>query len=494
MTVFFVASLAAEREVMPLRVLCLAAMAIALAQPGAPLDVSFQLSFVSVLSLVLAGEGWSRRWPVTRDEGWRRRLGRGVALAFAVPAAALLGTAPLVASWFNRLTPIGIVSNPLLVPLTATPATIIGLAGAAVSEISETLSRGTFALARWPLDGFRYGVELAAAVPFGSIRIVGLTLFELAIGYLLLGLPWIPKRARLCVALVACFAFAVDACAWCHERLWRDSLRVRFLDVGQGDAAVVEAAGGKVLVIDGGGFARGTFDVGERVVAPYLWSRKIARVDAIVASHGDWDHQGGLHFVASAFAPRQLWTVKLSAERKRLAALEKIATDAGAVVRPLAAGDIVSLGDDLQVECLNPPDVGEPSANDSSLVLRIRFGGTTLLFTGDVESSAETMIAGADATEPVTVMKVPHHGSGTSSGDRLLGWTAPRLAVISLAAGNHYGFPSSEVLRRYRRIGAGILRTDVDGSVWFESDGTAIDVRPFARSSRVFCSFFGALC
>jgi len=493
MTALLVASLGVGREVRPLRVLCLAATAIALARPGAPLDVSFQLSFVSVLALIVATDACARRWPAEPEATVAARLRRAALLAAVVPAAALLGTAPLVALHFNRWTPIGVMTNPILVPLAGTPATILGLGGAAMSAISEPVAGLVLGMARWPLDLFRFGVAIAAAVPHGNVRVPTPTLVEVALAYLFFALPWVPARARSAVTALLLSLAALDAAAWVRERSRADELRVRFLDVGQGDAAVIELPGGRVMVIDGGGFGRSAFDVGERVVAPYLWSRKIARVDVLVATHGDWDHQGGLHFLAAELAPRELWTVKLPAERKRLEPLERAAVAAGAMIRPLAAGDSLVLGE-VRIDCLNPPGNGDLSANDSSLVLRLRFRGVSFLFTGDVESAGESAIARPGAPQAVSVLKVPHHGSDTSSGEPLLRWARPDVAVFSLGAANVYGFPSPAVVARYRRIGAWPIRTDVEGSVWIEGTGHEILVRPFATSSPAPCSIFGVLC
>ena len=489
MTALFVLSLAAGREVKALRVLCLVAAAVGLVWPGAPLEVSFQLSFASVLSLILAGEQWSR-WCASR----RRRIRERVILALVVPAAALLGTAPLVALYFNRLTPIGLVTNPVLVPLSGTPATVIGLAGAAVSLLSEPIACSTFALAYWPLELLRLGATAAASLPFASVRVPTATLFELALLYGLLGLPWIPRERRRLVATVAVVALVIDGVCWAHERWCPGDVHVRFVDVGQGDSAVVELPGGAVAVVDGGGFARSSFDVGERVLAPYLWSRKIMRVDYLVASHGDWDHQGGLRFLAREFAPRELWVGARSEEQQRLAALADEVRAGGGTVHPLAAGDVALDAHGVRIECLHPPAGEALSANDSSLVLRLRFGEHAMLFPGDVESAGEGLLTSRFPPLAVSVLKVPHHGSATSSTEGLLRWANPGLAVFSLGAGNSYGFPHAAVVERYRRLGIRTLRTDRDGSVGVWSDGSRLDVRPTSEAIPSLCAILGALC
>ena len=494
MTALGVSSLVVGREVSPLRVLALAAGGIALMSPGAVLEISFQLSFASVLALILAGQAWSARPRPIAPPTRARRIGDVAVLALVVSAAALLGTSPLVVFHFNRLTPIGLLTNPILVPIAGTPATVLGLAGAAASLVSEPCARAVFGLAYWPLASLRWGAAAAAALPMASIRVPTPTLVEVGIAYVLLALPWIAPRRRPIVAAIALGALALDGAWWIRER-WLDSrLRVRFLDVGQGDAAVLELPGGEVLVVDGGGFGRSGFDVGERVVAPYLWSRKIRRVDVLVATHGDWDHQGGLHFLAREFAPRELWMSASAAEQGRLTALADSVRTSGGRVRVLHAGEAVYARRGVTIDCLHPPDAASVSANDSSLVLHLRFGRRSLLFTGDVEAAGEDAVTAGSAPLPVSVLKVPHHGSATSSGPALLRWARPEVAVFSLGAGNSYGFPQPAVLERYRKAGARMLRTDRDGSVWVSTDGESFEVRSTASATPALCAIAGVLC
>lgn len=495
MTTLFVACLGVGREAQPLRVLCLTAGSIALMRPGAPLEISFQLSFASVLALLLAGERWAKRRAAKPDAGTPLvRVGRHADLALRVAAAALIGTAPLVALHFNRLSLIGLLTNPILVPLAGTPATVLGLGGAASCWLSEPLARWCFALARWPLELLRCGAGFAAGMPLASIAVSTPTLLEVGLAYVWLGLPWTRSEWRRTVAILAVIATACDFAWWAHERLLRADLRVRFLDVGQGDAAVVELPRGEILVVDGGGLAGSRFDVGERVVAPYLRSRKIGRIDYLVATHGDWDHQGGLHHLVDAFFPRELWVTSSAAERKRLASLEEKVSRQGGRVRPVSAGEVPLEVGGVRVECLHPPAGGGPSSNDSSLVLRVSIETTAVLLTGDVEASGEEEVAARFAAEPTAVLKVPHHGSATSSGERFLRWAAPSVAVFSLGSGNGYGLPHPRIVERYAARGTRILRTDRDGSVWAESDGRGVAVRSQRDAWPPLCSLFGSLC
>jgi competence protein ComEC len=497
MTALLALALCVGRETQPLRVLCIAAGWIALLRPGSPLDISFQLSFVSVLALVLAENGWASRLPRTRPlvpptlmESLRSRA----TLALVVSSAALIGTAPLVALHFDRLSPIGLVTNPILVPLTGTPATVLGLVGAATSWLSDDLARTVFALASWPLDLLFVGTHLASAIPLSTISVPKPTVLEVGLCYASLAVGWMPSSRRRTAIAVLASVVALDAGAWGYERVLRRDLRLRVLDVGQGDSTVLELPRGKVMVIDGGGFGRSRFDVGERVVLPYLRSRKIGHVDYLVATHGDWDHQGGLHALARELAPEELWVPSAAGERDRLRRLESTVAAGGGTVRAIVAGDVPLTWDGVRVTCLNPPREGISSANDASLVLRIEFGETVMLFPGDVEAPAEHSLTRRFSPLPVDLLKAPHHGSSTSSGEALLEWARPRLVVFSVGAGNGYGFPASEVLARYRRLDAALVRTDRDGSVWVESDGARLRMRPRGEATAALCSLLGTLC
>jgi competence protein ComEC len=238
--------------------------------------------------------------------------------------------------------------------------------------------------------------------------------------------------------------------------------------VGEGDAAVVRFADGRVMLIDAGGAWRGGFDFGERVVARYLWSRKIMRVDYLVVSHPDLDHFGGMAFIARNFSPREFWApYAIKPEPTYTALLAEVAAEripvrfVNSSMKPLRVGDAV-------VRCLSPvPGEVERKDNNLSLVLRIGEGRQSALFTGDIEAAGErAMLERAGAAQlSATVLKAPHHGSRTSSSPALVAAVHPRIAVLSLGWRNIFGFPAPEVVDRYRASGARVFRTDLDGAV-----------------------------
>src|SRR5205814_7389396 len=148
-----------------------------------------------------------------------------------------------------------------------------------------------------------------------------------------------PRRGARALALVALAGLAADAAWWVHERFVAQRLRVTFLDVGQGDAAVLELPGGRVLVVDAGGFPGGDFDTGAAVVGPFLWSRKILRIDALAMTHAHPDHSGGLPYLLAHFRPREFWWTGVPGDGLEWDRLRAALAASGARVRILATGD-----------------------------------------------------------------------------------------------------------------------------------------------------------
>jgi competence protein ComEC len=259
--------------------------------------------------------------------------------------------------------------------------------------------------------------------------------------------------------------------------------RVTFLDVGQGDAALVETSDGHTMLIDGGS-ASDRYDIGKMVVAPLLWDRGIRRLDVVVATHPQLDHVGGLTFVLKRFQVGELWTNGVSRDAVFLHRLEEVVRTRGVPVR--AASNLdgeVSVGS-CQVRVLNPraPLMEGPgktagkSLNNQSVVLRLWCGAASFLFTGDVEREAENELIQADGNLNADVLKVPHHGARGSVYEPFLEAVHPRLAVVSVGRVNSYGHPSPVMVETYGRLGIPFLRTDRHGAVTVVDTPTGLQV------------------
>jgi competence protein ComEC len=256
---------------------------------------------------------------------------------------------------------------------------------------------------------------------------------------------------------------------------------VTFLDVGQGDAAVIHFPRGKVMVIDGGGTPDGSFDPGERIVAPYLWRMKRKKIDYLVNSHPHPDHLQGLIFLLENFEVGKIWNNGENAED--LSLTEKFLTLANGRRQTMGRGEVPQKIGGVRIEFLHPPLMRKKGqifrGNDASLVLRLTHGEVSFLFCGDVESAAEGEILRKWKNLSSTVLKVPHHGSKKSSTPKFLERVRPKFAVFTVKAGGRQRLPHPSVLERYEKIGAKTYRTDRDGTITIMTDGRDLRVQTF---------------
>ncbi|MBM4280311.1 MAG: DUF4131 domain-containing protein [Deltaproteobacteria bacterium] len=453
------------------------------ASPASVQDAGFLLSYAAVLGLVAAT-------PADRSD----EAGLLIAIRDGVVASVVAGlvTLPLSAWLFAQVAPAGLIANIVLVPVASAlqlPALLGGALGAVAdlpwlsflgAQAALLLEALVFGLA-----DLLPGVAALDAPPAGAAA--ALTLAAAGAAALLLA------RQRAAALLVVGGAAAVVVLAGHTPR----GLRVTFLPVGQGDAAVLELPDGRVFVVDGGGRvplepgldAAGRAAVlaepGTRVVVPYLRRRGIRRVDVLVLSHPHPDHAGGLHAVVDALPVGELWWAGDVAQ-------------AGALVKPLVCAvgaDRVRstpalLGThrfgDVVVDVLGPAPAEatatypELRANDNSLVLRFCLGATCVLLPGDVEHFGEEQLLTGDVDRlRAWVVKAPHHGSSTSSTPAFVAATHARHVVLCTGRDNQFGFPAPAVVERWRAAGARAWDTARHGETTFWLDGVDVHVRAF---------------
>ncbi|MGB9182262.1 MAG: ComEC/Rec2 family competence protein, partial [Pyrinomonadaceae bacterium] len=269
-------------------------------------------------------------------------------------------------------------------------------------------------------------------------------------------------------------------------------LHLDFLDVGQGDSALVTMPDGTTLLIDAGGrpvytqrrrsdeeenesatFERDTRSIGEAVVSEYLWWRGLDHVDYILATHADADHIDGLKDVARNFKVRAGLVARAPVNDAEFARFAAIVESRGVPLYLVGRGDAFDFGG-VKADVLWPPyttDTDAPSRNNDSVVLRLRFGERVFLLTGDAEKEAEENLIAAQDELKCDLVKVAHHGSRTSSTQAFVNATRPTLAIISVGLNSPFGHPHTEVLERWRLSGAQILTTGQSGTISVSTDG-----------------------
>jgi len=487
----FLASILIDRYRNPLNTLAFAAFIILLASPTALWDPSFQLSFSSVLGIiVLTPPLYRLLYPqdpltlLTPQKG--SKFKRGIALSFIASFAAIVVTSPIVAFHFHRVSTMGLASNAVIIPIVGLGVLPLGLLSLPLIPLfpsgSALLAQTAAALAH---GGIR-AMEMISSLPFAVGYLPGPTTLEMILFYAFItSLLWLKRPPLKKAALVLILALALlDLSYWGLRGYAANELRATFLDVGQGDCTLVEFPHGKRMLIDGGGLY-GDFDVGENVVAPFLWKRRILQVDYLMVSHPEPDHYKGLLFIAQHFRPREFWHSGLTSNASSYRELLTVIQKKGVRMVRVKDGFTRSIGK-VRLEALHPVEgwIAGGShkrgwVNNNSLVLRMAFGDHTFLFTGDIEGEAEMRLLNAGKDLRAQVLKVPHHGSKTSSTYSFVKEVSPRYAVFPLGYKNIFHFPSKKVVSRYESHGCQILRTDLDGAITVTSDGKKLQVKTY---------------
>jgi competence protein ComEC len=266
-------------------------------------------------------------------------------------------------------------------------------------------------------------------------------------------------------------------------------LHFDFLDVGQGDAALVTFPNGKTMLIDAGGkldyrnadddendFEPDVPRIGEMVVSEFLWERGISRIDMIVATHADADHIQGLTDVVRNFSVGHAYLGRVDDDpelKPLLAEVERFGVGRS-IVR---SGGSIEI-DGVRIDVLNPLE-DSVSANNGSVVLKFTFGEHSFLFTGDIEAQAEAMLLKAGSDLRADVIKVPHHGSRSSSTQDFVNAVNPRFAIVSVGRSSVFGHPHGEVVERWRASGAEVMTSGERGTITVVSDGKGMSVSRF---------------
>jgi competence protein ComEC len=251
-----------------------------------------------------------------------------------------------------------------------------------------------------------------------------------------------------------------------YDRFLNPNLIVTFFDVGQGDSALVQFPFGETLLVDGGGGWK-IWDMGTQVLFPELSRLGILTLDHLVLSHPDNDHGRGFLGVIKLLKVKALWLHKALSKQPKKELFQEIEEKLAKKNIPerflQSPGKLLISGVEVSMIPLNPT---KQNRNNQALLLKLEFGKCKVLFSGDIEEEGEKEFVNKYPGK-INLLKVPHHGSLTSSSREFLSSLAPDWAVVSVGANNNYGHPKPEVLRRYRELGIPLFRTDFHGSVRF---------------------------
>ncbi|WP_309120533.1 DNA internalization-related competence protein ComEC/Rec2 [Paenibacillus sp.] len=519
-----IALYAARRRLLKdgMNVLAAAALLMLAWNPYFLYDVSFQLSFAVTAGIILGTPLMNRLV----------RIGRpAVQSAVSVTVIAQCVSFPLTVAYFNAFSILSFPANFVIVPLFSLGIMPLGSiamllsyvwpgGAGALAYVAELLTSLSFRLVTW-MSGYDGASSIWATPPLWWIGAYYASLFALLAAAAnklpfgtgpgcVLGLGYGGRALERLLTLVRLRAFLVPACAVVYAgallyayapNAFDRTAVVSFLDVGQGDAIYIRTPYGKHLLIDGGGTVRfgrpgeewrlrkDPFEVGEDVVVPLLRKRGVQRIDALLMSHGDTDHIGGLRAVVDGIPVRRVFFNGTAKEGETSETLFRAIVAKRIPLTAAYEGMIVRADPATELRILFPKQPSDENdlfvsddQNERSVVVLMRVYGKTFLFTGDIGAAEEAAIAEALRNEtempsPIDVLKVAHHGSKTSTTAAWLNYWKPKAAAISVGRSNMYGHPHSTVVERLDAASIRIYRTDVHGEIQFRVRKDSFQVR-----------------
>jgi competence protein ComEC len=482
MALVFLVGRLAQRKPNPYNSLGMAAIVLLMPNPRQLFDVGFQLSFVAVLSIVhlypLANgliNTFSGRSIVRRALVWTLRI-------CALSAVATLGTLPLTATYFGRVSIIGLAANIVVIPAVGA-SVILGMATAVAGLFAPWIAAPYASVNLLLLRMTLWFTHLAGGLPIATIDSYSFGTIDALPYYAGLLLLFHYRAGALVRMLTFLFLIALHV-----DLLWPGKgvggeggkARITFIDVGQGDAVLIELPSRRVILIDAGPRSQ-EFDAGERIIVPFLKRRGIAAIDLLLLSHPDADHIGGS---ASVIRELDVQRVVDNGLRIRSEVYEEYVDHRDAegciVLQGRAGQQLLPEEWEARLYVISPSDhqiacdtlLGEHSLNGTSVVVKFQYKKFSLLSVGDAGRETEPdLIRQYGAFLHSTLLKVGHHGSSSSSAPEFVNLVRPQCAVISVGRFNLFRHPSRHVLEVFRAANVEVARTDEEGAIIFETDG-----------------------
>lgn len=439
--IFFLARLM-DRQWCTLNNLAIAALIILVVQPLSIRAASFQLSFAATAAIILTTQRIAARCRPDRQQSLLARLTGHLLFGLAISTAASVATAPLLLYHFNQVSLLSPIATLIITPFLCFWALPAGLLAIPFIRPLPELAAALFHIGAWGIDWANNISGILAEFPVTAIHLPTPFPIEIAAFYLLIFgiLCWGKGPSYRATAAVALMVLAAVQILSAVQNKFIPQTMVSFLDVGQGNAAVLEFPSGETVLVDGGGASSELFNVGESVIAPFLWKKRISRIAQIVVTHPHADHYNGLAHIIEHFQPEVLW---LNGETSRDPVYKEmldVAQLQGVEVRtPRADGVLYSQGENV-LECIGTRHADEKEIsgketnqdiNNRSLVLRFTSRGYSFLFPGDVERQREEFLLQDGADLKAQVLLAPHHGHKSSGSEKFLAAVAPDYIIVS---------------------------------------------------------------
>ncbi|MCR1897836.1 DNA internalization-related competence protein ComEC/Rec2 [Irregularibacter muris] len=459
--------------------LSLAGLLVLLQNPLILYTASFQLSFTAALSIILF-------YPVI--SGYLQKIKyipKSVGSLLSVTLVAQIGTLPISLYHFNQISLISIITNLFIVPslgILLLVSVIAILSWMIIPFLGEFLFFLSGLLFQWIIyiafifSSFKFSYIFMPPFKGQNILLYGIVCLSLA-GYI----PLRIKRIKIFITTILILLLSFSGIQYFLPQ----PLKITYLDVGQGDSALIETPSGRTIFIDGGGypsFQENTREISEDVLLPAIYSKGIRTIDLAIVSHPHDDHIKGIKELIGKIPIKAIgiYDIKndIMVDMLALAKKNKIP------INYLTSGQTIKLDKGIIMEILSPegvvpPGNGQNEVNNYSLVAKINFDEISFLFTGDIEKEMEERLVAQGVDVDAMVLKVAHHGSNTSSTEDFINKVNPQVCIISVGKNNNFGHPDPEIIKRLKEYTPYIYRTDERGAVEVISNGNGLKIKPY---------------
>jgi competence protein ComEC len=483
------------------------AVLILIISPESLFDISFQLSFSAVFALLYIVSKFSNMnlGIPSSTPHWIQRPIRQVYIFILVSCAATVGTMPLIVFYFNRVSAVTIFANLIAVPLMGILALLPAMVFILMAMFSPWLA-GFFIKAASFFTGISVDIihRLSSlswsTFSFAKPNIVEIILFYIFIFLLIETISPADKNSNRrfsgrhpsfvkAAFLISIALILADTVYLTFKDHYSTDLRITAIDVGQGSSTLVQFPRGVNMMIDGGGFSDSSFDMGKSVIAPFLYCKRIGKIDIVMLTHPHPDHLQGLIYIINNFDVKEVWCTGVKADDDLYLLWEKTILEKKIKIKRLSSqsppenisGVCIRFLWPLYKKIHNDQKTSDDDTNDSSLVTKITYGDRSFLLTGDISERVEAHLIASGQNLKSDLLFMPHHGSNHSNSMEFIRAVSCRYAIASAGKNNVFRHPHPSVIDRYILNGVDIFRTDQDGAITVLTDGKKISITPWLK-------------
>ncbi len=454
-----------SKQLLPL--ICGVATLMLLHKPQSLFSASFQLSFAAIIGISLI----IPKLPIPKEEdNIAVKIKKWLISALLVSTVATISNIPFTLYHFNRFSLIGPFSNLIIEPLICFIALPAGFVSLPFIFIYPEVAKFLLNMGGYGLDAAVKTTELLSQLPLSSLWTITphpweVVVFMALFIFLLTSKKEEKKKIRFVLLLV--FLLFLNFTRGLYLPINKNKAEVDFIAVGKGNSSLV-TINGKRILIDGGGAYSQNSSVGQKIIAPFLWHKRIWQIDRVVISHPDSDHYNGLEFIIERFRPRLVHTNDSLDNSTGYQRLLAIVNEKAIPIQKTKDGDVISRGNNCQLVCLGMAGIKGSenlSDNDNSLVLKLSCNGSSVLFSGDIEKKGEMIITENKGSRLASdILVAPHHGSKSSGREEFIQVVNPSLIIVS-ASGNDKNFPAQVNIRKWQQQNIPYLITGKDGTI-----------------------------